>query len=90
MIEIRLYSRDGCGLCEEAKDALHGLGRRIALVVKEIDISSDAALEKAYFDKIPVVEIGEAHMFAPIDPHELEQFVRRAEQNQYNDARAGR
>lgn len=82
MIRVTLYSREGCGLCDETKDMLHQLSQRIALVVHEIDIEGDPTLERAYFDKIPVIEIGEMRLFAPINPQELDQFVRRAEQIQ--------
>lgn len=82
MIRVTLYSRDGCGLCDEARHLLYQLDQRVALLVREIDIESDAALEKAYFDKIPVIEIGDARLFAPIEPQELEALVRRVEQNQ--------
>jgi hypothetical protein len=62
--EIRLYSRPGCHLCDEAREALQGLledraalGQSIA-TVREIDITTDPDLERRYFHVIPVVELG--------------------------------
>jgi hypothetical protein len=62
--EIVLYTRQGCTLCEETRENLLALlGQRVAEGLTaphlvERDIDSDPALELAFFDRIPVVELG--------------------------------
>jgi hypothetical protein len=52
-----LYSRPGCGLCEEFMAELgEMLGERAARV-QVVDIDSDAALHRKYFDRIPVLAV---------------------------------
>jgi glutaredoxin len=57
-VEIVVYSRPGCHLCERAIErlvALHGEGYRFEL--HEVDIESDDLLLRRHLEKIPVVEI---------------------------------
>jgi hypothetical protein len=62
--DLILYGRPECGLCDEARDLLLGLldeRRRHDLptpALTEIDIESDADLERRYVATIPVVELG--------------------------------
>ncbi|HVA85542.1 MAG TPA: glutaredoxin family protein, partial [Candidatus Saccharimonadales bacterium] len=62
--ELVLYSRPGCGLCDEARELLHALlaerrkgGLSVPILV-ERDIASNDAWSRAYFTTIPVVELG--------------------------------
>jgi hypothetical protein len=61
--ELRLYTRPGCHLCEEARDAIQGAledraARGLAVPkVIELDIEADPELLRAYLERIPVVEI---------------------------------
>jgi hypothetical protein len=63
--DLVLYTRAGCGLCDEAREAIRlVLDDRIArqLVVprvEEIDIEGDPDLERRLFDRIPVLELGD-------------------------------
>lgn len=58
MKQVLLYGRDGCHLCEEARDALVEIYRSgIEFELVEIDIESDEALHKLLLERIPVVEI---------------------------------
>jgi hypothetical protein len=53
---VTLYSRSGCHLCDEARNAIGEIaGGEIDL--REIDIDTDDALLKAYLERIPVVEV---------------------------------
>jgi glutaredoxin len=61
--ELRLYTRPGCHLCEEARDAIQSAledraarGLPIPPVV-EVDIEADPELHRQYLERIPVVEI---------------------------------
>jgi glutaredoxin len=55
---VTLYTRPGCHLCDEAREAILGLradGLRFEL--REVDIEGDDALHAAYLERIPVVAI---------------------------------
>jgi glutaredoxin len=57
-VELILYSRPGCHLCEDALEdlvALHGEGYRFEL--REVDIESDEALLRSMLERIPVLEL---------------------------------
>lgn len=63
-----LYRRAGCSLCDEARTMLDALldDRRArglpAPPVDERDIDTDDAWQRAFFDRIPVVELGAARL----------------------------
>jgi len=66
--DLVLYARPGCGLCDEAR-AIIGtlLADRDATglptpALREVDITTDPALERAWFDRIPVVELGDRRL----------------------------
>ena len=67
-LELILYSRAGCHLCDEARSMLEGLfaQRRAAdLAVPtlvERDIATDPDWERAFFTTIPVVELGDRRL----------------------------
>jgi hypothetical protein len=66
--DLLLYSRAECGLCDEARDLLGALldeRTRTGLptpTLTEIDIESDPDLQRALFDRIPVVELGDRRL----------------------------
>jgi glutaredoxin len=51
--EVKLYTRQGCHLCDDAKAVL----ARHGLVPQEIDIDVDPQLVERYTTCVPVVEI---------------------------------
>jgi thiol-disulfide isomerase/thioredoxin len=57
-IVVTLYLRPECHLCEDMKAALQQVAARVPLTLREIDISTDAALTARYGEDIPVVEAG--------------------------------
>ncbi len=66
-LPVTLYTRQGCGLCLQATDALRRISRRTPLLVTEVDIDGDAALQRRYFMEIPVIVVdGEEIARAPI------------------------
>ena len=71
MITITLYTRQGCHLCEQTKADLKSLEEQLPHRLVEVDIESDPALQKAYFDKIPVIEAGPYKLSAPFDRQKL-------------------
>lgn len=61
MIELRLYSRPECHLCEVMLAELEPLlGGRASVEV--VDISQDAALERKYALRIPVLAAGDEEL----------------------------
>lgn len=71
MLTVTLYTRKGCGLCEEAKAQLAELEGEFPHRLAEVDIESDAGLLKRYLTSIPVVEIGPYTLSAPITKEQM-------------------
>jgi glutaredoxin len=57
MTVVTVYSRPDCHLCEEALAALRRLQRELDFELCELDIDADEALQRAYFERIPVVAL---------------------------------
>ena len=63
--ELVLYTRAGCGLCDEAREAIRLVTedreawRLIVPPIVEIDIEADPVLERTMFDRIPIVQLGD-------------------------------
>ncbi len=67
-----LYSKPGCHLCDDARRMLNDLRGEFDLTIDEIDITTDDALFKRYFDKIPVLLIDHrVTIAAPIQHEQL-------------------
>ncbi|HVG29928.1 MAG TPA: glutaredoxin family protein [Pyrinomonadaceae bacterium] len=60
---VRIYTRPGCHLCEEAKAEMARAGCPHLFDLEEIDIDSDPRLARLYGYDIPVVTIDGAHAF---------------------------
>lgn len=56
-IRIELYTKEGCGLCEEMKAILEKVRGRYPLEVREVDIEGDPALYEQYKEEVPVLFI---------------------------------
>lgn len=54
-LEVVLYTRLGCGLCDDAAGELRVLSAQTGFILVERDIDRDAALRERYNDVIPVV-----------------------------------
>jgi glutaredoxin len=57
MREVVLYTRSGCCLCDDAKEALQVARAQVQFTVREVDIDSDPALYEAHRYDVPVIEI---------------------------------
>jgi glutaredoxin len=57
-LEVTLYTRPGCHLCDEAKAAISPLLREFRAPLREVNIDLDAELAEKYGWDIPVVFIG--------------------------------
>jgi glutaredoxin len=81
-IEVTLYTRPGCHLCENAKEVMLPLLAEFGAILREVNIDDDHELMQRFGHDIPVIFIGE-HKAAK---HRVdrEQFHRQLE-----EARAG-
>jgi hypothetical protein len=84
MIEIVLYTRPGCHLCEDAQELLAQLARIYPHTLREVDITSDRDLHARYHLTIPVVAAAGQELEAPLTAAHLERFL------QETVARAGK
>jgi glutaredoxin len=56
-MNIVLFVKVGCHLCDDARALLDELAADVAFELSEVDILGDAALYERYKYRIPVVEI---------------------------------
>jgi hypothetical protein len=74
MRRVVLYTRDGCCLCDDAREVLLRVrsGEPLAFELSERDIDSDDALHREYLERIPVVTIDGQEAFELfVDEQEL-------------------
>jgi glutaredoxin len=73
---VVMYTRAGCGLCEEAWHLLESLAKAYPLELRTIDISSDETLSSELGKRIPVIEVnGRERMWGKINAVMLERLV---------------
>ena len=77
MLTILLYTKDGCGLCDDVKHDLAELQARFPHQVAEVDITLDTAVFEAYKHIIPVIKIEDKLLQAPITKANLEAALRQ-------------
>lgn len=70
MIELTLYGRAYCHLCDDMKNALGPFQRGFSFVLHEVDVDSDPALEDRFGELVPVLMTGAPHT-SPEDAREL-------------------
>ena len=56
-LELELYSRPGCHLCDDLRGLCERLAEEFPLRLTEVDIAGDAALLARYGEEIPVLFI---------------------------------
>jgi glutaredoxin len=75
-MDVVLFSRPGCHLCDEARAVLEAQRTRTPFELREVDVGTDDALELAYGIRIPVVVIdGEERFEIAVDPAALASAV---------------
>ena len=73
MRTVVLYGRDGCCLCDDAREILLRVRARRPFVLEDRDIEQDEKLLQAYLERIPVVTIDGVEQFELfVDESELE------------------
>jgi hypothetical protein len=60
---VTLYSRPGCHLCDEAREALSRVSAQAPFTVDEINIETDDALHARYLERIPVIALDGVELF---------------------------
>jgi len=63
MTTVILFGREGCCLCDDAREVLQRVRRRREFDLQERNIDSDDALLRAYLERIPVVTIDGVEAF---------------------------
>jgi glutaredoxin len=73
MTTVVLYGRDGCCLCDDAREILLRVRLRHPFILEDRDIEQDEELLRAYLERIPVVTIDGVEQFELfVDEAELE------------------
>jgi len=77
-VQVDVYSRPGCHLCDEAKAVVDQVQKRLGFKVRVINIETDPALEKHYGEQVPVIAINGQNTFQyRVDAAELENRVKQ-------------
>jgi hypothetical protein len=61
-IELTLYSRAYCHLCDEMKTGLALLQERCGFELAVVDVDTDDALERRFGERVPVLTHGEREL----------------------------
>ena len=90
MINVTLYTRKDCKLCEEAEADLKALQDVVPHKLAVIDIDSDSSLRDAFALEVPVVEVGPYRLKAPFTRQQLQMTIgaatdRRGQLERIND-----
>jgi glutaredoxin len=75
MLTVTLFTKAGCGLCDEVKASLEALRSIYPHQLIEVDITQDRSLFAQYHYTIPVVQIGLVELTAPITAVQLQQAL---------------
>jgi glutaredoxin len=62
-VVLTLYSKPDCHLCEDARSTLDRVAADIPFELRELDITTDDHLHRAYFERIPVVALDGEELF---------------------------
>jgi len=69
MIEVSVYSRSNCHLCEVALEVISEFRKDFEFTVTKILIDGNSELEEKYGEQVPVILINnQPHDFFRVDP----------------------
>jgi glutaredoxin len=54
-VQVVMYTRQGCHLCDEAWQMLHEMKRRYTLRLEKVDVDSAVDLQQRYGERVPVL-----------------------------------
>jgi glutaredoxin len=63
MPTVVMYGREGCCLCDDAREVIERVRSKRPFVFEELDIESDLTLLRSYLERIPVVTIDGVEAF---------------------------
>ncbi len=70
--EVTLYTRQGCHLCEDAKQVIDGLREIAEFRLKILDIDLDPELQARFTNEVPVIFINGRKAFKyRVEPRQL-------------------
>jgi hypothetical protein len=76
---VVLYGRDGCCLCDDAREILLRVREAHPFALQERDIEADDRLLSVYLERIPVVTIDGVEVFEFfVDERELTRLIAEA------------
>jgi glutaredoxin len=79
---VELLSKPDCHLCEDAKRLLEELRARYPFLLREVNVTTDAALQAQYGEEVPVVFINGRKAFKyRVDARQFVRRLQRAQQN---------
>lgn len=81
-MRVAVYTKPGCGLCDELLADLAWIQRQVRFDVELRDITADAAAYERFRDFVPVLEVGGALHYPPHDALRLLNLVSEAAKNQ--------
>ncbi len=78
-IEVTLYTRHDCPLCDKAKSSIRAAAslHRLPITLREVDIDTDRDLQARYTDDVPVIHVNGVEAFRhQVTPEEFTAYVR--------------
>jgi len=78
-IEVTLYTRKNCALCDKAKSSIRAAAslHRLPITLREVDIDTDPQLQARYTDDVPVIHVnGVEALRHQVTPEEFAAYVR--------------
>jgi uncharacterized membrane protein/glutaredoxin len=90
MVEVTLYTRKDCHLCDEALKYLEELQSSVPHHLMILDVDSDIKLQNLYGSTVPVVLIGPYKLSAPIDKKDLEISLKAIQHSRQQEAKLDR
>lgn len=81
-VEVTIYSRTDCHLCEEAKATIQHVAETVdtPVEIEERDVDADETLQAEYGDRVPYVFVDGWPAFKyEVDAEELRQQLRHAQ-----------
>ena len=80
MPQVTLYGKPGCHLCDDARAVVERVRADHSFELKEVDVSLDPELHRAYGERIPVLELDGEELFEFfVDEAELRRRVDRVD-----------
>ena len=78
-LDVTLYTRRSCHLCDEAKASIAPLLREFGAPLREVDIDADPELRARYAEEVPVIFLGSRKVAKyRVDPAEFRRQLERA------------